>query len=365
LSFGLFALLPLSSAFGDDFDAAGKGSLSIATLPGGAELFIDSKRKGSSPMSADERFLIRLPEGEYRLRAEKQGFDPAERIVFVAADTEQTLKLNLAPEIEMVSIAAGCFMMGSPPDEPERDADEGPQHEVCLEPFEIGKYEVTFADWDACVADGGCAEKPDDQGWGRGRRPVINVSWQDAREYIRWLNSSGGQSGFRLPSEAEWEYAARAGTTTPFSTGPCISTDQANFDGTFEYGKCPPPTDVDLHQTQPVGSYPPNPWGLYDMHGNVNEFVADCWNDGYDGAPTDGSAWQDGNCARRVLRSGSWHGYPGYLRSAYRCRSGPAFGHRTIGFRLARSPDRSPAQSPEGAAEPAEHAANIEPGAVR
>ncbi len=336
----LFSSLPLSSLVGAEADAGGKGVLRISTLPGAAEIYIDGKRKGSSPASAEERFLIHVPEGEYALRAEKEGFDPVERRVFVAADTEQTIKLSLAPEIEMVRIPGGCFMMGSPADEPERDPDEGPRHEVCFEPFEIAKYEVTFDDWDACVADGGCAEKPDDQGWGRERRPVINVSWQDAREYIRWLNTSGGQAGFRLPSEAEWEYAARAGTATPFSTGACIRTDQANFDGTFEYGKCPPPTDVDLHKTQAVGSYAPNPWGLYDMHGNVNEFTADCWNDGYEGAPTDGSAWQEGNCARRVLRGGSWHGYPGYLRSAYRCRTGPAFSHRTIGFRLARSSDQ-------------------------
>jgi formylglycine-generating enzyme required for sulfatase activity len=308
-------------------------------MPGGAALFVDGKRKGDSPASPGETFLIRLPEGEHVFRAEKDGFDPVERSVFVAVGTEQTISLNLAPELDMVAIEGGCFMMGSPDDEPERDKDEGPRHEVCVKPFELGRYEVTFAAWDACVADGGCEAIPDDEGWGRDRRPVINVSWQQANEYVRWLNNNGGKRGYRLPSEAEWEYAARAGTTTPFATGDCISTDQANFDGTFEYGDCPDPTNLDLHRTQPVGSYAPNPWGLYDMHGNINEFVADCWNDGYDGAPTDGSAWLDGNCTRRVLRGGSWHGDASYLRSAYRCRSGPAFGHRSIGFRLARTPD--------------------------
>jgi formylglycine-generating enzyme required for sulfatase activity len=331
------ALTPAEEAGSMSTDAPAKGALGIRTLPGGAELTVDGQAKGLSPRDAQESLVLRLPEGEHLIRAEKEGFEPVERSVYVAADSERTVRLDLAPHIDMVRIDGGCFMMGSPEDEPERDADEGPQHEVCVEPFEIGRHEVTFADWDACVADGGCAETPDDEGWGRDRRPVVNVSWQEAREYIRWLNGKGGLSGFRLPSEAEWEYAARAGTTTPFATGDCVSTDQANFDGTFEYGNCPPPTQVDLHQTQPVGSYDPNPWGLYDMHGNVNEFVADCWNSGYDGAPTDGSAWEDGNCTRRVLRGGSWHGYPGYLRSAYRCRSGPAFGHRTIGFRLARS----------------------------
>ncbi len=326
-----------------------RGTLGIRTLPGDAELTVDGAPKGRSPASAEESLLMHLPEGEHLIRAAKDGFDPVERRVFVAADTERTVKLDLAPHIEMVRIQGSCFLMGSPADEAERDGDEGPQHEVCLDSFEIGRYEVTFADWDACVADGGCEARPDDEGWGRDRHPVINISWQDARDYTRWLNGRGGQSGYRLPSEAEWEFAARAGTKTPFSTGECISTDQANFDGTFEYGDCPPPTQVDLHRTQPVGSYEPNPWALYDMHGNVNEFVADCWNDDYDGAPTDGSAWEDGNCTRRVLRGGSWHGYPGYLRSAYRCRSGPAFSHRTIGFRLARSVDHSGRTADAGA----------------
>lgn len=313
--------------------------LGIFTVPGDASLYVDGQRKGSSPAARGETFVIRLPEGEHRVRAEKAGFDAVERTIFVAADTEQTIKLSLAPEIEMVAIEGGCFMMGSPDEEAGRDHDEGPRHEVCVEPFEIGRYELTFGQWDACVADGGCDLLPDDEGWGRDRRPVINVTWQQAHEYLRWLNNCGGESGYRLPSEAEWEYAARAGTATPFSTGECITTDQANFDGTFEYARCPEPTNLDLHKTQPVGSYEPNPWGLYDMHGNVNEFVADCWNDSYDGAPNDGSAWLQGNCTRRVLRSGSWYGDATYLRSAFRCQSGPAFGHRTIGLRLARTPD--------------------------
>lgn len=315
-----------------------QGLLAVFTMPGDASIYVDGQRKGNSPASQHETFKIHLPEGEHTLRAEKDGFDAVERTLFIGAGTEKTVKLSLAPEIEMVAIEGGCFIMGSAEDENERDRDEGPQHEVCLQPFEIGRYELTFAQWDACVTDGGCEKIPSDEGWGRGQRPVINISWQQAQEYLKWLNNCGGQTGYRLPTEAEWEYAARAGTTTPFSTGECISTDQANFDGTFEYAGCPEPTNLDLHQTQPVGSYPPNAWGLYDMHGNVNEFVADCWNDSYHGAPEDGSAWLAGNCTRRVLRGGSWYGDPGYLRSAYRCRSGPAFGHRTIGLRLARTP---------------------------
>lgn len=332
----LACLLPSALAL-----AEGTGVVRIYTLPGDAALLVNGERKGSSPATAAETFLIHLTPGEYQISATKPGFGVAERMVFVAADTDQTLKLDLAPEIEMVRIPGGCFLMGSPDSEPERDADEGPQHEVCLQPFELGKFEVTFADWDACHSDGGCAIRPDDQGWGRGRRPVINVSWRDVQEYIRWLNRTTGLD-YRLPSEAEWEYAARAGTATPFSTGTCISTDQANYDGTFEYADCRSPKDVNLGKTTEVGSYPPNPWGLHDMPGNVNELTEDCWNEGYAGAPADGSPWLEGNCTRRVIRGGSWYGYAGYTRSAYRCRGGSGFAHRSLGFRLARSSAPSP-----------------------
>jgi formylglycine-generating enzyme required for sulfatase activity len=326
------ALLPAAAVAEDS-----TGAVRIFTIPGDAQLFVDGERKGSSPSTAQETFLIHLPPGEYRIGAEREGFDSTEREVFVAAGTEQTLKLSLAPDILMIPISAGCFVMGSPPDEPERDPDEGPQHEVCLPAFEIGKREVTFADWDVCVLDQGCNRNPSDEGWGRGDRPVINVSWDDMQEYLRWLNRLTGQS-YRLPTEAEWEYAARAGTTTPFSTGDCINTDQANYDGTFEYAGCGAHTGINLGQTMPTGSYPPNPWGLLDMHGNVNEMTQDCWNEGFEGAPADGSAWKEGNCGHRVMRGGSWHGYAGYARSAFRCRVGPSFKHRSIGFRLAETP---------------------------
>jgi formylglycine-generating enzyme required for sulfatase activity len=325
------AALAATSALAGD-----KGTLHIRTVPGGAQVSVDGERAGESPANGDETFLIRLAPGEHRIRVVKEGFDPVEKTLVVAADSERTIDLNLIPEIPMIAIPGGCFQMGSPEGEPERDADEGPQHRVCVKPFEIGRHEVTFADWDACVADAGCPHQPEDEGWGRGNRPVVNVSWDDIQDYIRWLNAATGKS-YRLPTEAEWEYAARAGTTTPYSTGECIHTKQANYDGTFPYSRCEVGDDVDLHKTVPVGSYPPNPWGLYDMHGNVNELTQDCWNDGYAGAPSDGSAWLDGNCSRRVIRSGSWYGYAVQLRSAYRCRSGPGLRHRSIGFRLART----------------------------
>ncbi|TVQ85393.1 MAG: formylglycine-generating enzyme family protein [Chromatiaceae bacterium] len=336
LLLGLAIFLPINATAQDV--AADIGVVRIFSIPGDAQLTVDGELKGLSPASAQETFMIRLPPGEYQVGAAKAGFDPAERTIVVGAGTEQTIKLSLAPEIRMAQIPAGCFIMGSPPDEPERDADEGPQREVCVPAFELGEREVTFADWDACVIDEGCIKQPSDEGWGRGNRPVINVSHDDVREYLRWLNRLTDK-GYRLPSEAEWEYAVRAGTTTPFSTGDCIDTDQANYDGTFEYADCGAHTGVNLGQTAPTGSYPPNPWGLYDMHGNVAEMTADCWNEDYEGAPTDGSPWLDGNCTRRVMRGGSWYGYAGYMRSAYRCLIGTGFSHRSVGFRLARDGD--------------------------
>lgn len=275
--------------------------------------------------------------GEYQFSATKDGYDAVTKKVSVTASMMQTIHLSLAPEIEMVAIAGGCFQMGSPSGEVDRDPDEGPQHTVCVEPFELGKYEVTFADWDACIADDGCFHEPDDKGWGRGRQPVVNVSWKDAQSYVRWLSRSTGQD-YRLPSEAEWEYAARAGSTAPFFTGDCIHTDQANYDGTSEYNSCGAQTGVELGKPVQVGSYPANAWGVHDMHGNALEWVEDCWNGGYKGAPADGSAWLDGNCARRVIRGGSYFGYPGYMRSAYRCRRSTGYTIKRLGFRLARTP---------------------------
>jgi len=245
---------------------------------------------------------------------------------------------RLAFEPEMVPIPAGSFLMGSPAGEPEREDDEGPQHQVQVPTFELGKYEVTFDQWDACVAGGGCTQRPEDEGWGRGTRPVINISWNDVQGYVKWLSTQTGNH-YRLPSEAEWEYAARAGTTTPFSTGNCMTTTQANYNGNYDYAGCGAKTGVYLRQTQPVGSYPANRWGLYDMQGNVLEWVQDCDHADYTGAPQDGESWQD-NCienGRRVLRGGSWSVNPRYLRSAFRGWNGTGFRYVNLGFRVART----------------------------
>ena len=189
----------------------------------------------------------------------------------------------------MVVIPAGRFRMGSPAHELARLDDEGPQHEVRIAvPFAMGLYAVTFEDYERFCDDTKLG-KPQDQGWGRGRRPVINVSWEEARAYCTWLSEQTGRI-YRLSSEAEWEYACRAGTVTPFHFGPHITTDQANFDGNYTYNGSA--KGEHRQQTVPVGSFPPNAFELYDMHGNVWEWCQDIWHGSYEGAPNDDSAWE-------------------------------------------------------------------------
>ena len=237
---------------------------------------------------------------------------------------------------QMVVVPAGSFMMGSPSHEEARRASEVPVHQVTIaQPFAVGVYEVTFAEWEACASGGGCGHRPDDEGWGRGQRPVIHVNWDDAQAYVRWLSQQTGES-YRLLSEAEWEYAARAGTTTPFHFGESISPSQANYDGDYTYGGGG--RGQDRQQTVPVGSFGPNPFGLHDVHGNVWEWVQDCWNENYNGAPSDGRAWEVGDCSRRVLRGGSWYYEPRVLRSANRFRNTADIrSFNYYGCRIARS----------------------------
>ncbi|NWH08210.1 MAG: formylglycine-generating enzyme family protein [Alphaproteobacteria bacterium] len=239
---------------------------------------------------------------------------------------------------EMVVIRAGSFTMGSPEGEEGRTNNEGPQRYVTIaKPFAVGRFEVTFAEWDACVADGGCnGYRPDDNGWGRrGARPVINVSWYDAQAYMQWISTKTGKT-YRLLSEAEWEYVARASTITPFYTGETILTDQANYDGTYTYGPARRRGEY-RKQTVAVGSFPPNAFGLYDMHGNVWEWCQDAWNNSYDGPgrPDDGRPWLSGNSRLRVLRGGSWGNNPQDLRSATRNYDFPTDRAISVGFRLA------------------------------
>jgi sulfatase modifying factor 1 len=225
------------------------------------------------------------------------------------------------PTIEWVSIPAGTFTMGSPTSEVDRGSDET-QHQVTLSAFKMSKYEVTFEQYDLfCDATG--RSKPSDEGWGRGNRPVINVSWDDATAFADWL-------GCRLPTEAEWEYAARAGTTTPFSTGNNLTTSQANYDGNYPYNNNA--KGEHRGKTLPVGSFSPNAWGLYDMHGNVWEWCSDWYGAYSTSAQTNPKGASSGSF--RVIRGGSWGNDANYCRAARRYISPPDSRGNRVGFRL-------------------------------
>ena len=254
-----------------------------------------------------------------------------------AAMAEETPSFRDCPECpQMVLLPAGRFLMGSERGEWGRDDSEGPLTEVVIaKPFAVSRFEVTFEEWDACVAAGGCnGYRPSDQGLGRGRLPVFNVSWHDAKAYTAWLSQRTGR-GYRLLSEAEWEYAARAGTRTPFWWGSSISTAEANYDGSLTYGR--QPKSAARGRPLAVDSFRPNPFGLYNLNGNVWEWVEDCWSFTYHGATTDGSARTDSRwCNNRVLRGGSWLNGPWHLRSANRGRDIPAGRSDAVGIRVAR-----------------------------
>jgi formylglycine-generating enzyme required for sulfatase activity/uncharacterized caspase-like protein len=237
---------------------------------------------------------------------------------------------------EMIVVPAGSFMMGSPPNEPQRNKNEDPQHKVTFaKAFAVGRFAVTFDEWDACAADGGCSYRPPDpKNWGRGRRPVINVSWSDAKGYLGWLSRKTGKT-YRLLSEAEREYVTRAGTTSPFWMGSTISTSQANYDGNFTYAGGV--KGDNRTTTMPVDSFAPNAWGLYQVHGNVWEWVEDCWHENYNGAPSDGSVWSGGDCAFRMMRGGSWYVDPRGIRAAGRLGYSAGARDSSIGFRVART----------------------------
>ena len=245
---------------------------------------------------------------------------------------------------EMAVIPPGTFILGSPSSEGRVYSNEGPQRRITIShAFAAAIYDVTFDQWYQCVADGGCNSYwPADRGWGRGNRPIINVSWEDAQGYVRWLNEklqklqqgappSVDAGPYRLLTEEEWEYAARAGTTTAFYWGDTHGIGNANCDGCG--------SEWDNKQTAPVGSFAPNPFGLYDMAGNVLQWVEDCYHESYASAPADGSAWITGKCYSRVMRGGSWYNSTYYLRSANRYSNSPNFRGINIGFRVARTLD--------------------------
>jgi formylglycine-generating enzyme required for sulfatase activity len=233
---------------------------------------------------------------------------------------------------EMVVVPAGEFMMGSPTAEKDRNNDESPRHKITIaRPFAVSRFDVTFADWDACVSVGTCARRDEggpDTILGRpDKQPFTYVSWRDAAAYAGWL-STMTEKTYRLLTEAEWEYAARAGTTTAYYWGDKIGMWKANCNG------CRSKWD---NMPSPVGSFPPNRFDLYDMAGNVWQWVQDCYHENYNGAPTDGSAWIGGYCAYHVVRGGSWLSAPRDLRSASRRQLSPGGRDFGVGFRVGRT----------------------------
>jgi formylglycine-generating enzyme required for sulfatase activity len=231
----------------------------------------------------------------------------------------------------MVTIPSGHLIMGSPKEEVGHRDDEEPRHEVRIGyAFALGKHPVTFAEWDAALSVGAKLPRPEDEGWGRDRRPVINVSWVDAQDYLAWLNDRLGLVGrsdaYRLPSEAEWEYACRAGTSTPYAFGEKINNRQAQY--SEEQGKA--------GMTDPVGFHATNAFGLCDMHGNVYEWCADGWCTNYVDAPADGSAWHSDD-SERVVRGGSWRSEPHRVRSASRHHHSRDYRWNRGGFRVAKT----------------------------
>ncbi len=295
--------------------------------------------EGAQP-SADEQRLA-----EERRLAEALRMEEAQRLAEGQRQAESQRQARLAALKDvlpiMVELPGGTFRMGSPESEKGRSRDEGPRHRVAVQSFAIGQTEVTFAQYDAFARATG-RRLPRDQGARRGSRPVVDVTWLDASAYATWLSEQTGLR-YRLPSEAEWEYAARAGTETPFWTGACLDPDQANYDSSGKYADCPT-SARGRRPPVPAGSLPANPWGLHEVVGNVAEWVQDCWHNGYVGAPADGGPWLEtggGDCSARVIRGGGWSYVPWALRSAYR-----SFGHAAtpvdvVGFRVARSMPQS------------------------
>jgi formylglycine-generating enzyme required for sulfatase activity len=223
---------------------------------------------------------------------------------------------------ELVVVPPGDFVMGSndtPYEKPERTIS-------IRRPFAIGRREVTFAEWDQCADAGACKHRPDDHGWGRGDRPAINVSWDDSKIYLAWLSQKTGQR-YRLPSEAEWEYAARAGTKTPFWWGRDAGSGHAQCD------TCASPANPKIVA---AGSFRPNGFGLYDTAGNAAEWVEDCWNDNYRGAPKEALAWATGDCRLRVLRGGNFTSKASEVRSSARFRYDSDVRYYANGFRIVR-----------------------------
>ena len=304
---------------------------------------IEQEQREPDRVAAEEEARAREEQRDAHYRA--KGFVKVETLVesgrgerlWIAPGSAESFK-DFPGGPEMVIVPEGEFTMGSPDSEEGRHANEGPRHRVIIpKPFVIGRYAVTRADWDAYVAAGGGNPNRVASGLGSGDCPVINVSWDDIRAYLAWLNGVTNKD-YHLPSEAEWEYAARAGTQTPFWWGSSINPEQANYDGNYSYGGGP--KGAYRLKTLPVKSFEPNPWGLYQVHGNVWEWVEDGWHsyaDKPDAIKADGSLWITLGGKQRAIRGGSWGSTPDRLRSASRNWSAVDVRYDLIGFRVART----------------------------
>lgn len=317
-------------------------------------LWKDAVGKGTK--EAYERYLQQYPNGSNvnkaaRIIAELAAAQPLSSVAEGQLKSLAEFR-ECADCPKMIVIPGGQFLMGSTASDISRNdafENEGPQHKVTIaQRFAIGKYEVTFAEWDTCMQDGGCrGYRPGDEGWGRGNMPVMNVSWDDAKLYVRWLSQKTGKI-YRLPTEAEWEYAARAGSSTKFYFGNDSKSlckyanvaDEAgsqNIRGSTGFSTWQICNDGYFH-TASVGSLAPNKFGLYDMLGNVGEWVEDVWHPNYNGAPSDGSAWLTGGDPQiRIGRGGSYYNLEDGVRSAVRLNYRAGSQGNLAGFRVART----------------------------
>ena len=253
---------------------------------------------------------------------------PLKKVIHRGRAKYATLDLSKEVSIELIGVPGGQYIMGSPDGEPERNQSESPQHTVQIRPFFLSKYPITQGQWQAVMNDNPARFNEDES------HPVEKVSWYDCVEFCQQLSQLVGRE-MRLPTEAEWEYACRGKQATPFYTGETITTEFANYNGELSYGMEAESEGRD--RTTPVGSFSPNCFGLYDLHGLVAEWCEDAWHDSYEGAPTDGTAWSEANSKFRILRGGSWLHLAESCRCASRLKAEPTAKSDAFGFRVASS----------------------------
>ncbi|MEQ8179137.1 MAG: SUMF1/EgtB/PvdO family nonheme iron enzyme [Amphiplicatus sp.] len=337
------AALDLTAPDSGANDAASRelAALPVETVEAPAQNADASAERLTPPVEA----FAESPQDAPGEEAPSQPVDEASSIELAEAAAEAPPPLKLPPKPvddflgvvfrdcldcpDMAEIPAGAFAMGAGGDDPARNESETPARVEMVASFAMSRREVTFAQWDACVAAGGCrAYAPEDAGFGRGARPVINVSYADAERYAQWLSARTGHA-YRLPSEAEWEYAARAGAPTPYAGGAALSPQRANYDGALKSDEEEP---VSLRMTTPTGSYPANGFGLYDAMGNVREWTANCWTASHDPAA-------DADCSARVVKGGAYDSGPAQLRPAHRTALAETAREPVTGFRVVRDLD--------------------------